>query len=99
MSITNHPKIEMLATTSLKPRKRNPRKHDENQLAKIEASISRFGFLVPVIVDDRLEIVAGHARVASKHSKRAGDMLFVKTLEILTKSRIDVFRLIDPLTL
>lgn len=63
MSIANHPKIEMLSPAGLKARKRNPRKHSEKQLAKLAAGIARFGFIVPVVVDDNLEIVAGHARV------------------------------------
>lgn len=65
MSLSDHPHIEMLAPSSLQQRKHNPRTHNDRQLAKIAASITKFGFVVPVIVDDGLEIVAGHARVTA----------------------------------
>lgn len=40
----------------------NARKHDEQNVAEIAASISRFGFVNPVLVDPSGEIIAGHGR-------------------------------------
>ncbi|MFC4595536.1 site-specific DNA-methyltransferase [Sphingobium tyrosinilyticum] len=59
---SNHPHIEMVRRDLLRPTPGHARKHDEQQLGKIEASICRFGFLVPVIADGQNRIVAGHGR-------------------------------------
>lgn len=58
----NHPRIELLATSSLKPNPRNARTHSDKQLRQIAASIERFGWLVPIVVDDQMMIAAGHGR-------------------------------------
>ena len=42
---------------------RNARKHPERQLAALTAGIRAFGFLVPLIVDEKGVIIAGHARL------------------------------------
>lgn len=59
---SNHPSIEMMPLASLLPNPKNPRKHSKKQLAQIAASIERFGFVVPIIVDEARRIVAGHGR-------------------------------------
>jgi len=61
-NLTNHPCIEMVPRTSLRPNPRNPRTHDEKQLLLISSSLQRWGFLVPVICDKNYNIVAGNAR-------------------------------------
>lgn len=62
MNFPNHPRIEMLAISALTPNPRNARKHPDEQVRKLAANIERFGFLVPIIVDDGNLIVAGHGR-------------------------------------
>ena len=57
--------IEHLATASLRPFARNARTHSKKQLRQIAASIERFGFTNPVLVDERNQIIAGHGRVAA----------------------------------
>jgi ParB-like chromosome segregation protein Spo0J len=47
----------------LKAFDRNARKHSRAQVKKIAASIEKFGFINPVLVDGRNRIVAGHGRV------------------------------------
>src|SRR5690349_11200377 len=58
----HHPRIELLATTALKPNPKNPRTHSDRQIDLIAESLRRFGFLVPVVVDGTNLIVAGHGR-------------------------------------
>lgn len=58
----DNPSIEMMPRKGLKPNPTNARKHDDKQLAQIAASIERFGFLVPIIIDDDDMIAAGHGR-------------------------------------
>ena len=70
MTIHSHPSIELLATSSLKPNPRNARTHTDKQIAQIAASIERFGWLVPIIIDDKNMIAAGHGRwLAAKKMK------------------------------
>ena len=45
------------------PYERNARRHSRKQLAQITASIRRFGFTNPVLIDDEDRILAGHGRV------------------------------------
>jgi len=54
--------IETLPVSSLRPNPRNARRHGERQIAQLCASISEFGFVLPVLIDDEGHILAGHAR-------------------------------------
>jgi DNA modification methylase len=54
--------IEYRAPSELKPNPENPRLHSRRQIDQICRSISEFGFLVPVLIDDYGTLIAGHAR-------------------------------------
>lgn len=60
--IFNHPQVENVAPLALKPNPDNPKLHNRKQRRAIEASIRRFGFIVPIVIDDQNRIVAGHGR-------------------------------------
>lgn len=47
----------------LKPWPNNPRTHSDKQLVKLKASIQKFGFTAPVLVDESNVILSGHGRV------------------------------------
>src|SRR6266852_752000 len=47
----------------LKPWPGNPRAHSDKQLAKLKASIQKFGFTAPVLVDEAGVVLAGHGRL------------------------------------
>jgi DNA modification methylase len=68
--LSNHPRIEMVAITALTPNPRTARTHSKKQIAQIAASIERFGFLVPIVIDNAGMIMAGHARYEA--AKRLG---------------------------
>jgi DNA modification methylase len=55
----------MIAVSALKPYARNARTHSRRQIRKIAASIERFGFVNPVLIDESSQIIAGHGRVAA----------------------------------
>lgn len=59
----NHLKPEHVPTADLIPYINNARTHDEDQVAKIAASIREFGFLNPIILDEEKGIIAGHGRL------------------------------------
>lgn len=47
----------------LKPWPSNPRIHNDKQLVKLKASMQKFGFTAPVLVDESNVILGGHGRV------------------------------------
>ena len=56
-------KLEFRETRELIPNARNARTHSDSQVEKIAASIRKFKFLNPVIIDGSNGIIAGHGRV------------------------------------
>ena len=57
------PYIEWIPIGALRPNPRNPRTHSKKQIKQIAASIRKFGFLNPVLVDDANMVLAGHGRL------------------------------------
>ena len=80
----------------LKPYKNNPRKNDE-AVDYVANSIKEFGFKVPIVIDTRNEVVAGHTRL--KAAKQLG-LLEVPCIiaDDLTEDQIRAFRLADNKT-
>jgi DNA modification methylase len=56
------PNVEPVPIASLTPNPKNARVHSKKQISQIAASIERFGFLVPIVVDEQRMIAAGHGR-------------------------------------
>ena len=52
-----NPKLVPIA--SCKPLGRETRKHPPGQLRKLAASLERFGFVLPIVVDEQRRVVAG----------------------------------------
>jgi len=52
-----------IAIESLIPYALNSRTHNDAQVAQIAASIREFGFTNPVLIDDQMNLIAGHGRV------------------------------------
>jgi hypothetical protein len=63
-------KVRYQNVEALKPYAGNARTHSDKQIAQIAASIGKFGFNNPVLVDADNRIVAGHGRVEA--AKRLG---------------------------
>ena len=55
--------VEWHSPGALHPWKRNARTHSKKQVRQIAASIERFGFTNPVLIDADNAILAGHGRV------------------------------------
>src|SRR6516165_9592780 len=62
--------IENLPIKDLRRYQNNPRLHPKSQIEKLVRAIDEFGFLIPVLIDNRNNVLAGHARLeaASKLS-------------------------------
>ena len=57
--------LERIEISQLQPDSRNARTHSKHQIEQISASIKRFGFTAPVLIDEDDKIIAGHGRVAA----------------------------------
>lgn len=55
--------IELRDLDTLAPYPRNPRLHGEGQIEQIAASIKRWGFTIPLLIDEAGQLIAGHARL------------------------------------
>ena len=56
---------EVVAISALQRYGNNARTHSRRQIKKVAASIERFGFVNPVLIDQDNLIIAGHGRVAA----------------------------------
>ena len=56
-------KIELWEVEKLTPYDKNARTHSEDQVKKIAASMTQFGFTNPILVDSNTGIIAGHGRL------------------------------------
>jgi DNA modification methylase len=72
-----HLKIIYRRIEELKPNPANPRRHTRRQIRQIGKSLKAFGFIVPVLIDDHGNIIAGHGRVLAA---REGGLAEVPTL-------------------
>src|SRR6516225_2812280 len=57
--------MQWIAIDAIKPNPRNARTHSKKQIRQIADSISAFGFLVPILIDESGVIVCGHGRHAA----------------------------------
>src|SRR5438093_5637501 len=59
------PKLEWIAVDALTPNARNARTHSKKQIRQIADSITGFGFLVRLLIDEGGVVIAGHGRYAA----------------------------------
>ena len=86
--------VEYLEVSNLQPNPRNARLHSKKQLHQIAASIGEFGFNIPVLIDIKNVIIAGHGRV---DAARILGMQTIPVLRIehLTDAQKQAFALAD----
>ena len=76
-------RIEHWPLDRLRPYARNAKIHDADQVAKIAASMAKFGWTVPCMVADDGELIAGHGRVL------AATMLGLTEVPVIRLSHLD----------
>ena len=64
-ALRNRFNVVRMPIADLKPDARNPRTHSKRQIEQIAASIDEFGFVNPILIDERNQIIAGHGRLAA----------------------------------
>ena len=52
-----------VSTARLRRNPRNARRHSKDQISRLKASMIEFGFTNPVLADEELHLIAGHARL------------------------------------
>ena len=80
----------------LKPYENNPRKNDE-AVDAVAASISEFGWKVPVVIDTNNVIVAGHTRYKAAKKLGIEDIPCI-VADDLTEEQVRAYRLADNKT-
>jgi DNA modification methylase len=78
----------------LKPDPRNPRMHSSKQIRQLAASIKTFGFNVPVLVDRKLRVIAGHGRILACRELGCDEVPTI-CLEHLSEAQARAFMIAD----
>jgi ParB-like chromosome segregation protein Spo0J len=73
---------------------KNAKIHDKKQIALIAASIKRFGFDSPIIIDKNNEVIAGHGRLEAAQLLGLLDVPVIRK-EKLTADEVKAYRLAD----
>lgn len=90
----NHPHIESVAAASLIPNPKNARNHSPKQVSQLSVLIDKFGWLVPIIIDDNNMIVAGHGRLLAAKKLGQKDVPVIRA-KFLTDADQRAFSLAD----
>ena len=86
-------KIEYRALSEVRPYGKNPRKV-ENAVRKVEESISKFGFINPIIVNADNVILAGHTRLKALKEDGVKEAQVIR-LSHMTEQEEKAFRIAD----
>ncbi|MCM1294030.1 MAG: site-specific DNA-methyltransferase [Muribaculaceae bacterium] len=86
--------IQNIKTADIRAYKNNPKLHTKAQVAKIRESIREFGFINPVLLDENMEIIAGHGRVAAAADAGMTDVPAI-ILSHLTDAQKRAYRIAD----
>ncbi|CAA7615742.1 site-specific DNA-methyltransferase [Magnetospirillum sp. UT-4] len=86
--------IEKWPLDRLLPYAANARTHSETQVAQLAGSIAEFGFNVPVLVDERGVLIAGHGRLLAARHLGLAEVPVIR-LDHLTDAQARAYRLAD----
>lgn len=56
-------KVQLVELNQIKPYTRNPRKRTQDAIARLAASIKRYGWQQPIVVDRDFVVIIGHGRL------------------------------------
>lgn len=86
--------IDTVQIRTLKPNPRNARTHSDKQIGQIAASITKFGFNNPILIDEGGQVIAGHGRLAAAKSLGFNEVPVVR-LDHLTPAQIRAYVIAD----
>ncbi len=55
--------MQLVSVDKLIPYINNARTHNKEQITKLRSSLREFGFINPVIIDQKYNVIAGHGRI------------------------------------
>lgn len=86
--------VRMLAINDLKPYPKNTRMHSDAQIDQIAASLKEFEWTNPVLIDENMGVIAGHARLEA--AKRL-DLAEIPCIELkgLTEAQKQAYAIAD----
>ena len=88
------PLVEQRQTADLIVNARNARTHSARQVEQIAASILRFGFIIPIVVNDKGVVLAGHGRLRAAQRLCIGEVPVIM-VKHLTEELQRAFMLAD----
>jgi ParB-like nuclease domain len=86
--------IEFVPVQDLRPSPNNSRDHPKEQIEKLKLAIERFGFLVPVLVDDRNRVIVGHARIEAAKALSLAEIPCIR-IRHLSEAQRRAFAILD----
>jgi DNA modification methylase len=86
--------VSYLPLSTLKAYAKNARTHSKKQIGQVAESIRTFGFNVPILVDEDLTVLAGHARMEAARKLGLESVPCVR-LSHMTKAQKKAFILAD----
>ncbi len=87
-------KIEQWDISRLAPYPANAKIHPETQVEQIKASMTQFGFVNPILVDAKGEVIAGHGRLTAALAMGMAKVPVIK-LGHLTDAQTKALRIAD----
>jgi DNA modification methylase len=86
--------IERVPIRNLRPSPNNSRVHPREQIEKLTRAIQEFGFLAPVLIDDRNRVIAGHARIEAAKALGLTEVPCIRTSH-LSEAQKRAFAILD----
>ena len=83
-----------LQVSEIKPYEKNAKKHDETQIKNVMESISKFGFVQPIVVDKDKVVIIGHCRLIAAKRLHMRDIDCV-VADNLSEEDVKRLRLLD----
>jgi DNA modification methylase len=94
MVTLQHLQIEYIAVSHLKPDPKNPRKHSAKQIRQIAASIDKFGFNVPLLINAENQVIAGHGRLEAAKERKLTELPTIR-LDHLSEAQARAYMVAD----
>jgi hypothetical protein len=91
--LTNKFKIEYVDIDEIKEYKNNPRINDA-AIKIVADSITAYGFTVPIVVDKKMEVIAGHTRLKASHALKLKQVPIIRRPD-LSEAQVKAFRILD----
>lgn len=86
--------LEYLDAEAIQPYQNNPRKHPRRQINHLKKSITAYGLVTPILVDQSAQIIAGHGRFQAACELGIRQIPVIR-VEHMTMLQVQAYRLAD----